>query len=80
MIQGFYRVLGKKWEEVAPHLNKLLRILFDRTQPVLTDIQSTAPTTDDLEPGEMCLYDDDTNRRIYINLDGTIYYWDLTAA
>lgn len=75
MIPGYQSVSG-----VKPELADQIRKLFKSAWPILDVVATTAPTADTLPPAHAQVYDDGTNRRIYFNLNGTIYYWGLTAA
>ena len=74
MIPGFYRL----YTTSISHINRLFEILFSRSQAVTKEFRTTVPTTDTLKPNEMAWYDDGTTQRLYVNLNGTIRYVDLT--
>ena len=78
MVKGFYPINLKDFFSALRHLNRHFRILFSRSQSVQRNTRTTVPTTDTLDIGESAWYDDGTNRRLYINLGGTIRYVDLT--
>ena len=63
-----------------PIHDEMLRKLHLFSWPILNTVADTAPTIDTLDTGWAQFFDDGTNRRIYVNLTGTIYYWGLTAA
>lgn len=73
MVQGFTWVHG-----VPPLLNSMMRKLFHNTMPFLREVRSSVPGTDDLPPGWGCIYNDGANCRIYVNVEGTIKYVDMT--
>lgn len=78
MIPGYYPISLKKWLTALVHINRLMRIVFDRAQSTQRKIWTSAPTADDLDEREFAFFDDETDRRIYTKLGGTVRYWDLT--
>ena len=61
-----------------PQIESLFKKIFTRAQPTEHRYFTAAPTTTDLQVGEIALYDDGTNRRIYANVNGTVRYVALT--
>lgn len=61
-------------------LMAMLRRLHLYVMPMVEKVTATAPTVDTLPEGFFQRFDDGTNRRIFHNLNGVIYYWGLTAA
>lgn len=54
------------------------RLLFDFAQGVIDTVFTTIPTKDTLPVGYMGRYIKDTTYRIYFNINGILYYWNLT--
>lgn len=74
MIPGFYYIWG-----INASINRLFKLLFDRSQAVQKNITDTVPTVDTLNEKEEVYYISGSTYRKYVKLNGSLYYWDLTA-
>ena len=54
------------------------RQIFQFAQGVIEKTFTSVPTTTTLPVGYIGKYISGSTYRIYINIDGVIYYWDLT--
>ena len=61
-----------------PQIESLFKKVFTRAQPTEHRYFTAAPTTDDIQTGEVVLAYHDTAWYIYANFDGTIKKVELT--
>lgn len=73
-------ILGFREAKTVSEVSDGIRRIMELAMPIVGEVATSAPTTDTLPVGYLQFYDDGTNRRIYANLNGTMYYWALTAA
>lgn len=80
MIPGYYPISLIKFLAARIHINRLLRIVFDRAQATQKDYVSTAPGVDDLDERETVDYISGATIRTYKKINGVVYYQTWTAA
>lgn len=58
--------------DLSPQQNEAIRKLYDKGFSIHPNIWTSTPTATDLQERQIAVYDDATDQRLYIKIDGTV--------